>query len=420
MDLQYLRSVLKYVLSAVLSVVLIAYILYHMSGGFQPDLETTPATLVTQESTMTVGVTIMRNETVLFSSVSGDINYLHGDGEKVSIHTPVAEIYPSASSSEEQRRRIIDLNRKIRILEQSNMSDAEKRTDTTSTDQIIRQNLYEILKQIDGNDISGADSLSDALLIQMNRRRIITRAVANYDDRIKELKEQLSQLSSSGATVEDTITTPASGYFYSVVDGFESIFSSANIEDLDYLEFLELADRDAESYNPFVDGYPVGKLVTDYTWYAACVIDADQLHNFETGKNHDVKFPYNDGVTLSMYLYRILADVDSDTAVLIFRTNILPEGFNYLRNQTVQVVQSAYTGYRIPASAIRIVNGKTGVYILRGSQIHFRRIETLYEYDGYIIVKERDETAPDRSKWLAKNDFVITKGKDLYDGKIVG
>jgi acyl-CoA synthetase (AMP-forming)/AMP-acid ligase II len=26
----------------------------------------------------------------------------------------------------------------------------------------------------------------------------------------------------------------------------------------------------------------------------------------------------------------------------------------------------------------------------------------------------------DRGDWLAKNDFVITKGKGLYDGKIIG
>ncbi len=420
MDLQYLKSVLKYALSAVLSVVLIAYILYHMSGGFQPEIETTPATLVTQESTITVGVTIMRNETVLFSPIDGDINYLYRDGEKVAINSSVAEVYHNTGGTEELHRRIMELESKIRLLQQSNMSDAEKRTDTSSTDNLIRKYLYDILEQMDRGDISGADTLSDSLLIQLNRRRIITRAVANYNDRIKELKEELDSLSHNGGTAEHTVVSPMGGYFYSAVDGFENIFSSANIENLSYWKYLDLLKQDAELLNSTTQDYPVGKLVTDYTWYATCVIHADQLHNFATGKNHDVTFPYNDGVTLSMYLYRILADVDSDTAVLIFRSNILPEGFNYLRNQTVQVVQSAYTGYRIPASAIHIVNGKPGVYILRGSQVSFRRIEPLYEYDGYIIVKERDESASDRAKWLAKNDFVITKGKDLYDGKIVG
>jgi hypothetical protein len=121
-----------------------------------------------------------------------------------------------------------------------------------------------------------------------------------------------------------------------------------------------------------------------------------------------------------MYLYRILSDVDSETAVLIFRTGVLPEDFQYLRNQTVQVVKNSYTGYRIPASAVHVVNGNEGVYVLRGSQVKFCRINPLYEYDGYILVAERNESASDRGDWLAKNDFVITKGKGLYDGKIIG
>ncbi len=420
MDYQYLKNVLKYALSAILSVVLIAYILYHMSGGFQPDIETTPATVTTTESTITVGVTLMRNETILYAPVSGDINYLYNDGDKVAINTKIAEIYPATAGSEEWRQRVIELDRKIRILESSNMSDAEKRTDTTSTDKLIRQNLYAIMEQMDRGDISGASALSDNLLIQLNRRRIITRATAHYNDLIAALKAEKESLSPGLSEVDSTVSTSQVGYFYSAVDGYESIFSSKNIEDLTYWDYLARLEQGPESYTGTTNGYPIGKLVTDYIWYAGCVIDADELHNFETGKNYDVRFPYNDGVTLSMYLYRILADVDSETAVLIFRTGILPEDFNYLRSQTVQVIQSTYTGYRIPASAVRIVNGKEGVYILRGSKVEFRRIEPLYEYDGYIIAKERDETASDRADWLTKNDFIITKGKDLYDGKIVG
>ncbi len=419
MDLQYLKQVLKYALSAVLSVILIAYILYHMTGGFQPDMETTPATLVTRESNITVSVTLMRNETILYAPLSGDISYLHSDGEKVAINAPVAEIYPAFGTTEEVRQRIMSLDRKIRVLQQSNMTDAEKRTDTTSTDNLIRQNLYDILEQMEQNDISGADGLADNLLIQMNRRRIITRAVTNYNEQIADLQAERDTLTAGSGTLANTVLSPSGGYFYSVVDGYEQIFSSANIEDVGYHDYLELLTKEPDTFTGTAYGVPVGKLVTDYVWYASCVIDADQLHNFETGKNYDVRYPYNDGVTLSMYLYRILADVDSETAVLIFRTGVLPQDFNYLRNQTAQVVQSSYTGYRIPASAVRIVGGKEGVFILRGSQICFRRIEPIYEYDGYIIVKERDESAADRADWLAKNDFVITKGKDLYDGKVV-
>ncbi len=419
MDFQYLKSVLKYALSAILSVVLIAYILYHMSGGFQPDLQTSPATLTTKEATITVGVTLMRKETLLFSPVSGDINYLFHDGDKVAVHSPVAEIYPASAGSEEIRQKIIALDRRIRILEASNMSDAEKRTDTTSTDKLIRQHLYHIGEYMKTGSISDAAESADDLLIQLNRRRIITRTVQNYNDAIAALTAERDALAPSLNDVESTVTAPQVGYFYSAVDGYETIFSAEDIEGLTYQNFLDRLKRTPEDYAG-TSGYPVGKLVTDYIWYAACVIDSDLLHNFESGQNYDMRFPYNDDVSLNMYLYRILSDVDSETAVLIFRTGILPTNFQYLRNQTVQVVQKSYTGYRIPASAVHVVNGKEGVFILRGSQVEFRRITPLYEYDGYILVAEKDQNPTGGDAWLSKNDFVITKGKNLYDGKIIG
>lgn len=129
MDIQYLKSVFKYAVSVLLSVIIIAYILYHMSGGFQQDIETTAAILTTKEETFTINATLMREETVLYSPVNGDVNYLYSDGERLAIHTAVAEIY-SAGGSEEVKQQIIALDKKIRILESSNMSDTEKRTDT--------------------------------------------------------------------------------------------------------------------------------------------------------------------------------------------------------------------------------------------------------------------------------------------------
>jgi hypothetical protein len=106
--------------------------------------------------------------------------------------------------------------------------------------------------------------------------------------------------------------------------------------------------------------------------------------------------------------------------VLIFRTGVLPENFSYLRHQTVQIVKESYTGYRVPVSAVRVVNGRAGVYILQGSKIVFKRIDPLYEQDGYLIVAEFDDNRANKNSWLSKNDFVIVKGTDLYDGKIVG
>ena len=419
MDLSYLKTVLRYLLSAVLSIVLVAYIIYHVSGGFQPDLETVPAAVSTADATLTVNVSLFRQETVLYAPVTGNISYLFTDGSKVALNTPVAEIYPVTTGSSDTWNRIIAIDEQIRLLQSSNMSDAEKRTDTTSTDLTIRGQLSDILKRMDRFDISGAAEIANDFLVQLNRRRIITHTVSHYNAKIADLQTERDALSAGLFESETTVTADSVGYFYSTVDGYENLFSASQIASLTYRGFLSLHGQAPETYTGTGKGYPIGKLVTDYVWYVACEVDSEELHNFERGVTYRVTFPYNNDINLGMYLYRILSDVDSETAVLIFRADTLPIGFRFLRSQAVQITKHSYTGYRIPASAVHIVNGKPGVYILRGHRVAFRRVEPLYEADGYLIVKERNETAADRADWLAKNESVIVKGKDLYDGKIV-
>ena len=417
MDKHYLKSVLKYIASAVLCLLLISYIIYHLTGELRTDIKTTPATLTTFESTFTSKVTILRNETIVYSPIEGNISYLFNDGDKVANGALLAEIYPSGADPETSKK-IVELDRRIRLLESSNMSDAEKRTDTESTDLLIRNSLYDFLDAADSSNISKADSISDDLLTQLNKRRIITKFTPNFNKQIEILKAQRSALSASLPSSESSVSAEKVGYFYSSVDGYENILSSANISSMTYNEYLNLAKRSPEEYTSTENGYAIGKLVTDYLWYIACEIEISELHNYETGSTYNIKFPYNNDTTLTTDLYRILSEAGSKTAVLIFRTGILPEDFRYLRHQTVQIVKESYTGYKVPISAVRVLNGKAGVYILQGSKVLFKRIDPLYEQDGYIIVAERDQSREDYNDWLAKNDFIIVKGTGLYDGKI--
>ena len=419
MDISYLKGIVKYLLTACLSILLIVYVVYHLAGGFETEIETTAATLETVKSNITAEVTILRQETLLYSTLDGDVNYLYYDGDKVAISTTVAEVYPT-TGNEEVRRRIMEIDRTIRLLEDSNMSDAEKRTDTASTDALIREHLYDLLDAAGDGNVSLAAETANDFLIQLNRRRIITKYTSDFNDRIEALRAEKAALSSGLVGVGDTVVTETPGYFYSSLDGYEQVYGVEDIDRLTYREYLDMMESAPDDYSGEDGRYPVGKLVTDYLWYVACEVDADELHNYEVGQTYSIKFPYNNDTTLSMSLYRILSDIGSDTAVLLFRTGTLPENFRYLRHQTVQIEQSTYTGYRVPVSAVRMVNGQPGVYILSGSKVVFRYVKPLYEADGYLIVAERDNTWDNYTQYLNKNDFIITKGKELYDGKIVG
>ena len=121
-----------------------------------------------------------------------------------------------------------------------------------------------------------------------------------------------------------------------------------------------------------------------------------------------------------MELHRIVTDSDSDNVILIFKTGHVPVDFNFLRKQSVEIVQQSYTGYRVPVSAVRMVEQRQGVYIKNGNLVEFREIVPLVEIDGYFIVEEQNkQDDPEFEKKLGMFDLVIVKGKNLYENKII-
>lgn len=417
MDTRYLKNVLFYVLTALLSVLLIYYVCYHLFGGFDAGVETMDSTLVRQQDMLALDGYIFRSETLLYAQSAGDINYRFSDGEKVGAETALADVLNGSFSA---RSSMIEIDRKIALLQSSNLAANLRVTDTASIDRQISELYYLLRDGLAKGDTEYVLRKKDELLVLMNKRRIVVQAVSGYDEQIAALKAEKERLQGTLADVSETLTSPVSGFFYSTVDGYEEIFTPEVLNRLTLDNFDALLTREPRDTSGKTEkGYVAGKLVTDYNWYAVCRIPAKQLRYYTLNRTYTVAFPYNGDVQVPMTLVRLVTGIDEEEAILIFRTGTVPSGFNYLRMQTVELVQKTYTGYRVPVSAVRIRDGEQGVYVLDGSIVRFRKINPLYEADGYLIAAERDENAEDKDAWLGEKDRIIVKGKNLYDGKII-
>ena len=417
LDTRYLKHILFYVLSAAISLLLIFYILYHLLGGFSAGIETVSAVPVTKQEVLTMDGYLFRDERVLYASGNGDVNYLYSDGDKVGVSVHLAQIY--SSGNRDLRSRIIAIDKKITLLKESNVSKAVI-SDVSVIDVRIWQLYYQMQSHLDSGDIEYVMHKKDEYLTLLNKRRIVTQTVANYDSQIEELQKERNELTKSLTNVSEILTAPVPGYFYSVIDGCETIFTPEALETLTVDSFDKLIETEPVSADEKTDkGYPVGKLVTDYVWNVVCAAEGDQLRDFSQGSVYQIRFPYNGDTILSMTLKRLLPDPENERAVLVFETNVMPEGFNYLRMQSVQVIRSEYDGYRVPLSAVRVVDGKQGVYIRVGNYIRFRRIETVFETEGVLLVAPYDGERENAGEYLNEGDQIVTKGKNLYDGKAI-
>ena len=124
---------------------------------------------------------------------------------------------------------------------------------------------------------------------------------------------------------------------------------------------------------------------------------------------------------------------------MIFECEDVREGFDFTRSQSVTVVTSETTGFKVPISAVRIVDGIEGVYIIDEIKVGFRRIDVIDESGGFYLCREvtaedlaeetdkADETGntteteadePEKKDvpWLKQNDLMITGGTGLSEG----
>lgn len=419
MDLKYLKHAVFYFLTAVISLILIYYVGYHLFDGFSQSISTVTAEKVVQNQTITLDGYLMRHEQFVYADTSGEVGYLYGDGEKVASGIPIAQIY--AASNPEIRVKIMEIDEKISLYEQSGAISGITASTTSVIDRQISRLYLMIRNALNSGDAEYVYRKQNELLILLNQRKILTGSVTSFRPQIAALQAEKDRLTASLSDVTATVTSEISGMFYSHLDGYEEIFSASAVELMSEEEFAAMIKAEPISSSEKTEyGWRIGKIVTSYRWYTACEITQEQTRYFQEGAVYNLLFPYSADAEIPMTLSRIVSSMDTGKAVLVFEATTAPENFNYLRMQTVNIVRKTYEGFRVPAGAVRLVDGVQGVYILEGSYVRFRAIEPLCEDNGYLIVASEDlEPREDGIAWLALYDEIITEGKNMYDGKIV-
>lgn len=441
MDTEYLKQVLINVAIVLLSAALMIYAGYHIVKSFSEDIETLPAVIDDFNEAISADAYILRREQVLYSNSGGVVNYLVRDGEKVAVGDEVADVYKSGSGNIRERIEAIDL--KIESLERvENSVKYLAVSDVSNIDAVIKELVISASRDAAENSFSSVGSLADELLFRMNLRQLLTGEKDSFAEELAALKAERAAAVAELTDVSDTVKTNVSAYYFYEVDGYETAFSFDDINSLTYSDVESMTSAKPT----LLSGKEAGKLVLDYKWYVLLPTDEATAAYFTVGKSYGLNFSAS-GTEVSMKLERVINDTDrsSGGVGLLFSSEIMPDGFDYTRMQPVSVNVKKYEGYKLPLSAVRLVDydGVTveGVYILYGNTVRFRRIETILSQDGYVlcapqrtetedsvfqfpIIGETETEAPETAAYetipfLELYDLVIVSAKELYDGKII-
>lgn len=237
-----------------------------------------------------------------------------------------------------------------------------------------------------------------------------------------------------------SLTAERAGWFFYDSDGLETYFTSSRVDAMTVEDFRALtayADgvRDAD-----LGAAAAGKLVYSSLTYAATCLSPEDASRFAVGTRY--RSLCGDAAGSELTLTCVRNEAVGDEALVVFSTQDAPELLLTARALTVEAVLETISGYRVPTSALVNLESPatgepvTGVYVLSGNRVIFRRVAVRAERDGYVILRTVDEvqavledpeTDPawvegvkaDGWSFLNLNDRVITGGRNLYEGKVI-
>ncbi len=351
---------------------------------------------------------IIRSETLVTSSGSGVMHFVLEDGSRVAKDGVIANIYDSESASITLSK-IDSVNTKIEDIEEMLSYNDLEAADLDMINARATQSLNNLIVSSASGNYGDLLELSDELLSALNRRQVAMGETTDFSAQLEQLKAEKNELSASLPAAKGTVKAAMSGYFVSKADGYETVLTCGNPESItpEFMSSVSAAE--------LPDGV-IGKIVSDYEWYIAAEISINESLKYKEGDSLTIYTSVKSYPKLPVTVKKINISESSSTAVVVFSCNEMNSELATMRSGPMTVVTKEYDGLRVPSSALRVVDSKRGVYVLTGMQVKFVEVNVLYKDDSYMICEKQtsDESV------LRLYDEVIVKGKNLYDGKIVG
>ena len=399
--------------------IVFVYTAYHLVNLFLSEKISTIISGVTTESEAVSGTGyIFRDEKLLEAETSGAVEYFVDDGGKVSVGQKIANVYEISSESEGilAKRMLFYTDRQIALLEKSIISGAEV-TDLASLRNEANDTYYKLLNLIADKDTSELAVQTEKLMVTMNKMNVRTdkEGTSIVTSTLNALKQQRSSYIRGLVLEQDS---PQSGYFYYTPDGFESKFKTSALEGMTANEFYSLIHYYDNTKMKVKDSV-YGKIADTTVWKFVIPISQKKAASLEDGKEYKITFKENNNTTMVMTLQGRIEANSREESILIFECNRLPDNFALNRCQSADIELSSIEGIYVPLSAMAKVDGVRGVFVLRGSVVHFRKVDIIYNGADYCIVAKSGESEG-AYEYLGTNELIITNGKNLFDGRILG
>lgn len=386
---------------------------------FNNKYKTETAILSTADESAAFKGVYIRSEEVVQYGGTGAVSYCVPDGGKLGSGSAIAEIYADESQID-IKQQINDLNDELEVLKKIQNPGTVESAQPSNISELIDEQYKTIIYNREIKNISDFTNQKNEFLVLLSTYRLVTDPEADFSARINSINSQIASLKASETIPLDTIVADHSAYFVSYADGYEDTLTKDRLSSLT----PELIDEVKDS-GPVEDNKVIGKLINGYEWYVAGVIDNRKL-NFSAEDEVKIKFQSTSD-TVDGVISDIRDTKDPGKNIVIIKCSEMTYNMVQHRTERVEMISGEYEGIKVPRKAIRFTNmeektvdEKTGeestqtvncrgVYVKFGERISFKKIDTIYEGDDYVL-----SAVNAGDGYLALYDDIVVDGVDAY------
>ena len=153
------------------------------------------------------------------------------------------------------------------------------------------------------------------------------------------------------------------------------------------------------------------KIIDNFTWSVAFTANKDEISKLKKGSVVYVRNANSPKDMKAVVSY--ISTPTNDKYVVIVTSDIKCDWAMKDRFVKIDLIKNKYSGLKVPIKALRVRDGKTGVYVVVDGIVKFKNANVLYKDSGYAIVEENNTS---RGGLLLYDEIIVSSSKEYKVG----
>lgn len=361
------------------------FIIYNIINLFTSESGSVIAELETMEISYRLNGVVIRDENLVNvkTKTGGVLDVTVSESEMVPKGKHVATYYDS-QIDDKAKEELSKINQQISELNRATDDTIAEEMSVKEIDEEIGRKMDSISYASPERNMSIIKSLKNDVNDLLSKKEGEVEEEVSVSERLEELKKQKADIERKYPGKKTEITAPQHGVFSTGIDGYEDVMTPELALEITVTDF-ENAQKQNFTADDIRQMGALCKIVDNSMWYVSLVADETVAKSFAVGDSVVMRFDGDNTEAKGTVEY--ISPGQSEKYMITISSSSYCVTAMEARFATLTVVKESNTGLKIPLSAIRVKDGKSGVYVKTENTLKYKEIDVLTKDDKYAIVR---------------------------------